>query len=214
MTDRLSDPCTAFQGHDVLYGGLRLEVALAVKRAIAAGASEQILVFDDTTGRIVDLDLRGSDTEIAARLASPPPSPQGRFRSASSPVENIGPKGRGRPRLGVVSREVTLLPRHWDWLSAQPRGASAALRRLVDEARRHPGEEARQRGPREAAYSFMQALAGDLTGYEEAIRALFAGDRPTLKHHMAEWPADIRSYALRLAFGTKSTSPDESEASR
>lgn len=192
MDDRPSDFCTAFLGHDVLHAGSRLEVALAVKRSIAAGATEQILVFDNATGRIVDLDLRGNETEIADRLASP--IPKGRIRPATAQ----SPDGRGRPRLGVVSREVTLLPRHWAWLSAQRGGASAALRRLVEEARRHPDAGAAQRAAHEAAYNFMQAIAGDFPGYEEATRALFGGDRLNLIRYMADWPDDIRSFALRL----------------
>lgn len=204
MTDNHSHPCTAFRGYDILCAGPRLEVALEVNRAIAAGASDQLLVFDDVTGKIVDLDLRGGDAEIAERLASPPPSPQGRFRPTAAPASGTGSgtKGRGRPRLGVVAREVTLLPRHWDWLSTQRGGASATLRRLVDDARRQPGAAERKNEAREAAYNFMQAIAGDLPGYEEALRALFAGDRPKLESLMAEWPGDLRSYALRRAFDT------------
>ncbi len=201
MSDSHSDPCTAFHGHDILHAGPRLEVALAVKRAAGSQSAMPVLVFDDTTGRIVDLDLRGSDAEIAARLAKPPETRKGRFRPDAGPAgEPEKPRGRGRPKLGVVSREVTLLPRHWDWLSAQRGGASATLRRLVDAARRHPDTEARQHAAHEAAYNVLQAMAGDFAGYEEAIRALFAGDRPEFERCMADWPDDIRSYALRLAF--------------
>lgn len=99
-----------------------------------------------------------------------------------------------------------MLPRHWDWLSSLPSGASATLRRLVEKARQHPDAEVRDRQARESAYNFMQAIAGDLFGYEEAIRAVFAGDLATLERHMMDWPEDIRSYALRLAFHSKSTS--------
>ncbi|WP_154585104.1 DUF2239 family protein, partial [Bordetella pertussis] len=109
------------------------------------------------------------------------------------------PRGRGRPRLGVVAREVTLLPRHWDWLAGQPGGASVALRKLVEQARReHAGADALRRG-RDAAYTFMSAAAGNLPGFEEAVRALYAGDAERLAAHMAGWPADVRAYALRLA---------------
>jgi uncharacterized protein len=192
MTDQPSNSCTAFQGFHILHAGSRLEVALAVKRSMAAGATQQILVFDDRTGRIVDLDLRGNDAEITERLVSPTPG--------SAELTDTKSNKRGRPRLGVVSREVTLLPRHWEWLAAQRGGASAALRRIVDEARRRPDDDAEQRAAAEAAYNFMHAIAGDFPGYEEAIRALFAGDQSGLKHHMAGWPDDIRSFALHLAF--------------
>ena len=189
MTLSPSPTWTAFQGHDILRTGPRLAVALSVKQA---SEGPPILVFDDATGRIVDLDLRGTEAEIAARLDAPAP------RAGTKPE---APKGRGRPKLGVVSREVTLLPRHWDWLARQRGGASAALRRLVDEARKQPDADARDRDAQEAAYRVLQALAGDLPGYEEALRALFAGDAAGCAARMSDWPADLRRYALRMAFG-------------
>jgi hypothetical protein len=95
---------------------------------------------------------------------------------------------------------VTLLPRHWEWLAAQPGGASVALRKLVEEARRANAGADRVRRAREAAYHFTHALAGDLPGFEEATRALFAGDRARFERHAASWPADVREHAVRLAF--------------
>lgn len=173
---------TAFAGHRFLARGPIADVALAVKAAEAEGRS--VLVFADEEGRIADLDLRGSDAEIAARYAAP----EGEFPPA---------RGRGRPRLGVVAREVTLLPRHWAWLSRQRGGASHALRRLIDEARKAE----RKRGPgidADRAYRFLSAMAGDLPGFEEASRALFAGDADAFAERMAGWPADVRAYALEL----------------
>lgn len=108
---------------------------------------------------------------------------------------------RGRPKLGVVAREVTLLPRQWEWLATQPGGASATLRRLVDDARKAIHPRQRRRAAQEAAYRFMQAIAGDLPGYEEATRALFADDRLAFEERIGPWPEDIRIYAVRLAFG-------------
>jgi hypothetical protein len=99
----------------------------------------------------------------------------------------------------VVPKEVTLLPRHWDWLATQPGGPSAALRRLVEEAKRANVAKDRQRVAQGRAYYFMLAIAGDLPGYEEATRALFAGDRAGLERETARWPADVREHALRLA---------------
>jgi hypothetical protein len=196
-------PCTAFCGSRELLSGPLDTVALRVKRALEAGAVEAVLVFDDASGRVVDLDLRGSDDEMIARLSQPLQTYQGRYRPgpAESGEEIPEARGRGRPKLGVVSREVTLLPRHWEWLAGQPGGASATLRRLVDAARR--GGDARQHGRRsqEAAYHFMLAMAGDLAGYEEATRALFAGDAAGLEQQIAIWPEDIRAYVLRLASG-------------
>jgi hypothetical protein len=209
VSDLLSKPCTAFDGHRLLLSGPLVEVALAVKTATENGSSNPILVFDDATGRVIDLDLRGSKSDIIERLSRPPRTPVGRHRprprtdgaSETAQDESSEPRGRGRPKLGVVAREVTLLPRHWDWLATQPGGASAALRRLVDEARRSGGTRQQKRAAQEAAYHFMLAMAGDLPGYEEATRALFADDRPRLEQWIADWPQDVRSHVLRLAFG-------------
>jgi hypothetical protein len=191
----------------LLLSGPLIEVALAVKVATDDSSSHAILVFDDATGRVIDLDLRGSEADIVERLSQPPQSIAERYRPRANEVsepatdEISEPRGRGRPKLGVVAREVTLLPRHWDWLAAQPGGASAVLRRLVDEARRSGGTRQQRRAAQEAAYQFMLAISGDLPGYEEATRALFAGDRPTLEQWIADWPQGIRTYVLRLAFG-------------
>lgn len=187
-------PCTAFAGPRLIRSGPLADVALAARAAAADLETGPILVFDDTTGRIVDLDLRGSDADILARL-DPPAAPAAELPAAPPRVP------RGRPKLGVVAREVTLLPRHWDWLAAQPSGASATLRRLVDEARRREAPQQERRAAQTAAYHFMQALAGDLPGYEDATRALFADDRAGLERTIAGWPSDIRTHALRLAFG-------------
>jgi hypothetical protein len=165
----MSETFTAFEGQRRLATGPLAEVALAVKRA-SPGAAEPIAIFSDSTGRATDLDLRGSPDEVLARL----PDTTSAMPDAISSSE---PRGRGRPRLGVIAREVTLLPRHWEWLNAQPGGASVALRKLVDDARRSSGDRDRQRAARDAAYHFMSAMAGNLPHFEEASRALFADDR-------------------------------------
>jgi hypothetical protein len=207
MSDLLSKLCTAFEGYRLLLAGPLIDVALAVKAATEGGSPNGVLVFDDTTGHVVDLDLRGSTAEIIERLSRPPQTFVERHRPpATEPAEpakdeGAEARGRGRPRLGVVSREVTLLPKQWDWLASQPGGASAVLRRLVDDARRNGGERQARRAAQEAAYHFMLAIAGNLPGYEEATRALFANDRPRLEQCIADWPHDIRAHALRLAFG-------------
>lgn len=180
---------TAFVGHRLLATGPLAKVALAVK--VAGEVSDPILVFMDSTGNLVDLDLRGSDQEILQRL-EPETSPQ----PSDLMVE---PRGRGRPRLGVVAREVTLLPRHWEWLNAQAGGASVALRKLVEGARRTSPDKDRQRQSQEAVYRVMSALAGDLPNFEEASRALFADDAVRLATMAAAWPEDIRAYIRRLA---------------
>ncbi|MBR1123325.1 DUF2239 family protein [Bradyrhizobium lablabi] len=183
---------TAFEGERRLVTGSLAEVALAIKRA--GRRAEPVLIFNDASGRSLDLDLRGSDDEIIARLprtAPATPAPE------ADPTE---PRGRGRPKLGVVAREVTLLPRHWEWLNAQPGGASVALRKLVDEARRVSGDRDRLRAARDAAYHFMSAMAGNFANFEEASRALFADDLRRFAGLVADWPVDVRDHIVKLAY--------------
>jgi hypothetical protein len=180
---------TTFDGARRIAAGDLAANALAVKRALDAGAPGPLLTFDDQTGHPVDIDTRGDEAQVLARLAPPPAAP------APAPE----PRGRGRPKLGVVAREVTLLPRHWEWLEAQPGGASTTLRKLVEEARRADDGPAQRRAARERAYRVMHALAGNLAGFEEASRALFAGDAGGLAQYADAWPEDVRGYVLRLA---------------
>ena len=176
---------TAFlEGRRLAKGPLH-EVAVAVLRAQQAQPQRYPLVFSDASGRSADLDLRGGEEAVAARYTEVLPTP--------------APKGRGRPKLGVVAREVTLLPEHWDWLAAQPGGASVALRKLVHEARRNDGDKSRTRQARDRAYHAMSTLAGHLAGFEEASRALFAGDHERLVAQMAACPEDVQTYVLDLA---------------
>ncbi|WP_019587679.1 DUF2239 family protein [Deinococcus apachensis] len=171
---------TVFVGDRHLISGPLREVLAQVKAR--EETSERPLLIFNHTGNPVDFDLRGPLDEVIARVQPP-----------------RKPAGRGRPRLGVVAREVTLLPRHWDWLEAQPGGASAALRRLVDEARkRDPGREG-VLAAQTAADRFLGVMAGDRPGYQEASRALYARDRVAFEAHMAGWPPDIRTHALNLA---------------
>jgi uncharacterized protein len=193
---------TAFMGHQRLVSGALAEVALAVMKASKKAAAESIVIFDDSTGRPIDLDLRGSDREIVARL----PQPASNLEIAEPPSA-LEPRGRGRPKLGVVAREVTLLPRHWEWLGTQPGGASVALRKLVEEARRTGGDRDRARAARDAAYHFMSVMAGNLAGFEEASRALFADDRRRFGGLIAGWPGDIRDHIVKLAFDDHADPP-------
>ena len=182
---------TAFAGQSLLASGRLSDVALAVKAETEARPDATILIFDDSTGKVVDIDLRGSEADVVRRLEQQDLS--------SPPADDAAKPGRGRPRLGVVAREVTLLPRHWDWLAAQHGGASQALRRLVDKARAADEGRTLRRAAAEAAYRFMSATAGDLPGFEEASRALFAGDEARFRAETAGWPADIRDHALRMS---------------
>lgn len=167
----------AFDGPVRLASGDLADAAAAAWRAQHRGAGGPVLVLNRATGEVVDLDLRGGEAEVVARYAAPPAAPK-----------------RGRPSLGVVSREVTLLPRHWDWLARQPGGASATLRRLVEAARKADDTSGRERA--EAAYRFMAVMAGDLPGFEEAARALFAGDRSRLEGLARSWPPDVKDEIL------------------
>ena len=188
----MTETFTAFEGVRRLAVGPLAEIAPVIQRA-ERHASEPIAIFSDATGRAIDLDLRGSVDEMLAWLAT-----SARKTEEQAPCSE--PRGRGRPKLGVVAREVTLLPRHWEWLNTQPGGASVALRKLVDEARRAYGDRDRQRAARDAAYHFMSAMAGNLKNFEEASRALFADDRRKFTALIAAWPADIRDHVVKLAY--------------
>lgn len=175
MSAEASPRCTAFLGARRVAFGAYDEVARALDAIdLSAGG---LLVFDDASGAQIDYPL-----------PSPPPRPR------EAPAPQVG-----RPRLGVVAREVTLLPRHWDWLARQPGGASAALRRLVDEARRANAGRDAQREATERAYRFMSAIAGGFPGFEDASRALFAHDAETFSRHIALWPPDVQAHANWLA---------------
>ena len=191
---------SAFLGHRLLASGSLLDVALPVKRALEDPKSHHILVFDNLTGRQIDFDVTGPEAEVLARMRS----------TAAGPIASAGvmpatgtadePRRRGRPRLGVVAREVTLLPRHWEWLASQPGGASVALRKLVEQARRTSSAKDALRTRQERAYHFMSAIGGNLADFEEVIRALFANDERTFRELIDGWPPDIRDASIRFAF--------------
>jgi hypothetical protein len=198
MADKTRTHFTAFIGPTRLAAGPLAEVAIAVMQASRRAAAPPIIIFSDATGQPIDLDLRGTERDIIARL--PHPAAPSDIETEETAAE---PRGRGRPKLGVVAREVTLLPRHWEWLGTQPGGASVALRKLVEEARRANGDADRARAARDAAYRFMSAMAGNLAGFEEASRALFADDRRRFVGLVAGWPDDIRDHVVKLAFSDR-----------
>ncbi|WP_333994468.1 DUF2239 family protein [Burkholderia orbicola] len=201
---------TAFDGHRRLASGPLATVALAVRQAAGDAMPGSILIFDDATGRSIDLDLRGTADDIRARYApSSGDASGGAGEPAGAGAGAAEQRGRGRPKLGVVSREVTLLPRHWEWLGAQPGGASVALRKLVEDARRTHAAADRQRDAQARAYHFMSAMAGDLPGFEEAARALYANDAARLAELIAGWPDDVRDHALALARGDLPPAADD-----
>lgn len=197
MEERNKNGCTAFEGSRCIASGNLEQVVGKVKETIDRGAGEPVLIFDDCTSELVEVDFRGTMDDVLSRLEKPAAGnlPQ----AGPSSADRDAQRGPGRPRLGVVPREVTLLPRHWEWLNSQPGGASVALRKLVEEARRVNGDKDRMRRSQEAAYRFMSAMAGNLPGFEEATRALFAGDSERFDRFVTPWPADIRAHARKVA---------------
>ncbi len=181
---------TAFDGNRRFASGPRAHVVQTIRKLLVSQPDAALLVFDDATGGQIDFDLRKAGEEVATPVSEPSRSPDGEEA-----------RGPGRPKLGVVPREVTLLPRHWEWLAEQPGGASVTLRKLVDDARRKNAGAENTRAARERAYRFMSAMAGNLSGFEEATRALFAGDETRFGKLMSGWPEDIRGYISNLAEG-------------
>jgi uncharacterized protein len=178
----------AFEGNVLLGKGRLVDVAKLAKQAHDRHSEHScpaaILVFAAGTSQVIDLDWRGSLDAFLARLAAPDDAPAKR-----SP---------GRPKLGVVAREVTLLPRHWDWLSSQTGGASVALRKLVEVARRASESKDRRRQASEVGYRFMSTMAGHEVGFEEASRALFAADLAAFEHHTQTWSKDVLGHLSML----------------
>lgn len=185
-------PLTAFAGKRKVAAGNLHAVAQTLKELVTTEPDAQILIFNDDNGQQVDLNLHGSLAEVLQRL----PRAQVAVEETLAPA---APRTAGRPKLGVVAREITLLPRHWAWLATQPGGASVALRKLVEHAQRDNKTVDEQRQARETAYRVMSALAGDEAGFEEASRALFAGQRAAFMEQVQTWPADVRTHVLQLA---------------
>ena len=190
MTGHTQTPSIAFAGTRRIAAGALAEVALKAKKLVDRG--ETVLILDDATSEPIEVDFRGAPSDVTDRLA------KGGLAAAPQTESQAGP---GRPKLGVVAREVTLLPRHWDWLTSQPGGASVALRKLVDEARRVKSGQDRVRRAQERAYRFMSIVAGDLPGFQEAARHLFAGDAEKFSARIGKWPKDVRDHAAKLAEG-------------
>lgn len=180
MTTTEPQSCTAFQGAAVLARGTLSELVAPVGLAFADPAARSPLVFVDETGAPVDI-VRRADGQVSLHQAAP------------------AERSVGRPKLGVTAREVTLLPRHWDWLATQPGGASASLRRLIERESRGDDAPARRRKAQEACYRVMSAVAGDLPGFEAATRALFAGAAAGFAGALAAWPEGLRQHFERMA---------------
>jgi hypothetical protein len=188
--------CTAFAGRRRIASGDLLQVALKAKAATDRDKWAQVLIFDDDTSNLIEVDFRGTPEDVLRRITE---TAAGVTQNSESTRPEADTRRPGRPKLGVVAREVTLLPRHWDWLASQPGGASVALRKLVEQARMSNQGRDRRRRAQEAAYRFLSAMAGNEPGFEEATRALFAGKREHFNEIVEPWPIDVRDHAKRLA---------------
>lgn len=179
---------TAFEGDKLFSHGSLAEVVTKIKKRLGKAQNAPMLIFSDATGATIDFNFQGTEKEIAKRLAV--------FVAGKSPRPTEGP---GRPRLGVVSREISLLPRHWEWLATQPGGASATLRRLVEDGAKRAVGSTSTKQAQERAHKFMSSVAGDRPGYEEALRALYRRDRKGFSTQIASWPEDLQGYVQKLA---------------
>ena len=179
-TDRV---CIAFSGTKRIAEGDLLDVALTVKKRMQKPGAESVLIFDAMTSAPIEIDLRGSAENVLKRLEGIPE----------------GKSGPGRPKLGVVSREISLLPEHWEWLGRQRGGASATLRKLVEESKKTNRAQDQKRQAQDALHKFMTAMAGDLPEYEEALRALYAGKPEVFATLIAPWPKDIAEHVRKLS---------------
>jgi hypothetical protein len=192
----MNSSVSAFVGTTRIAAGDLRQVAVKAKTVLDREQWAQVLIFDDVTSCLIDVDWSGTVEDVLQRVgnmrAVPPQS--------ETATEGDGDTRRpGRPKLGVVAREVTLLPRHWEWLASQPGGASVALRKLVEQAKIANQGKDRQRRAQEAAYRFLSAMAGNEPGFEEATRALFGNKPDRFADTVEPWPIDIRDYAKRLA---------------
>ncbi len=178
---------SAFDGHQLLFKGAFSEVVLKIKKRIGKDSNSSILIFSDATGKTMDFNFQGTEKDILKRL-------EVFVTEKSQPLE-----GPGRPRLGVVSREISLLPRHWEWLASQPGGASATLRKFVDAEMRKSSDGPSVQQAQERAYKFMNVMAGDLEGYEDALRALYRKDKKQFTASIKNWAPDVKTYVVELA---------------
>ena len=136
-----------------------------------------------------------------------PDGPPDRFRfpgidrrragAGSKAGHPAGWTGPSEPRRGLPRGITAAAP--LGMAGTEPNGASAAIRRLVDEARKRDPEGERAREAATASSRFMSAIAGNMPGFEEASRALFAHDGARFADLISAWPGDIRAQLQRMA---------------
>ena len=171
----------AFEAQTQVGGGDLEQTLTAAKQRIDNGSNPAaVLIFEVSTGRQRDFDFRGSLADVLDNAL--PPAPK---------------RGRGRPRLGVTAREITLLPRHWSWLETQGKSPSATIRNLVEQAMRDDPKHTEGKPDAEALVRIMSAVGGNLPGFEEAVRSLYRSDHGAFKQQTAEWPDDLRRFLGR-----------------
>jgi len=189
--------CTAFEGSRCIASGEIVDVVKRAKEVFDQNEQANIQIFDDVTSDLIGIDFRGTMENILKRLADK--TGQDASAAASHDSDLKEPRGPGRPKLGVVAREVTLLPRHWDWLNTQPGGASVALRKLVEKAKRENAGKDKVRQAQDASLKFMSVMAGNWENFEEATRALYAGDEARFNAMIEPWPRDVKAHARKLS---------------
>lgn len=188
MKTNQNNTYTAFLKDKLVISGPLSEVVLNIKNNKLA-ESEGMLIFSNDTGKTMDFNFQGTKQDILKRLE---------VFVSNEEEDSTTVAGPGRPKLGVISREVSLLPRHWEWLANQPGGASATLRLLVEEAKKKSQSAPTMKQVQERVYKVMSVLAGDLPGYEEALRALYKKDTATFFSYIEQWPRDIQRYLKSL----------------
>jgi hypothetical protein len=197
---------TAFLEKTCIARGSIESVVVAAKELLDQGKTSRIAIFSDDTGETIEIDFRGTLNDILSRLIHHPMLPT---QIQNEPVEN-SMRRPGRPKLGVISREVSLLPRHWDWLAKQSGGASNALRRLVEEARKKNEIQDRQREIESAVHRFMWDMAGNEPHFEDVTRAFYVRDFQTMGTLMKDWPTDVRVHIKRLVQRLAPSAPPSS----
>ena len=180
---------TAFEDHKILSQGFLEDVVLKVKKRLEKSPESQIVIYSDATGKSMDFNFQGSEKEVLKRLEVYT-TPENTTEASSGP---------GRPKLGVISREVSLLPKHWEWLATQSGGASNTLRKLVEENMKKTSGVLTVKTAQERTYKFMSVEAGDLENYEEALRALYRKDKERFTSEIKTWPRDVQKHILELA---------------
>lgn len=195
----ITEEFLAFKGHKLIASGSAQSVEEKIENELKQGDKASILFFLASSGHQIDLDSFASDSIQSGATATGSDAEEAVVDTGNNQPQIPEKRGRGRPKLGVIGREVTLLPRHWEWLDKQRGGASATIRRLVEQDRKAGADQEQIRQSQDSAYRFMYAIAGNLPEFEEVVRALYARDKGAFERDTAAWPKDIRDCSLQFA---------------